>query len=134
MLNQAKQWLDFAERDRRAAVELATHDDLLGVAAFHCQQAIEKAMKAILELHGKPIPRVHDLVTLNEQVRPFLTTPIDETELGLATDVYLTARYPAADAPGTDASPTRARVDRLIATTARICEAVTAELNRETDQ
>ena len=92
MLYQAKQWLDFAERDRRAAIELATHDDLLGVAACHCQQAIEKAMKAILELHRKPIPRVHDLVTLNEQVRPFLTTPIEETELGLATDVYLTAR------------------------------------------
>lgn len=33
MLKLAKQWLDFAERDRTAAVALATHDDLLGIAA-----------------------------------------------------------------------------------------------------
>ncbi|MFB1490934.1 MULTISPECIES: HEPN domain-containing protein [unclassified Thiocapsa] len=33
-------------------------------AVYHCQQAGEKALKAFLAAHGRPIRRVHDLVLL----------------------------------------------------------------------
>ena len=47
MQRLAKQWLEYAQRDRQAAKELFGHDDLPAIAASHCQQAIEKALKAL---------------------------------------------------------------------------------------
>lgn len=43
----------------RALVDNASiTDDAIG---FHAQQAIEKAMKAVLAIHGVQFPRTHDL-------------------------------------------------------------------------
>lgn len=33
-------------------------------ACFHCQQAVEKYLKALLALHGKDIPKTHDIEEL----------------------------------------------------------------------
>ena len=64
MRKLAKSWLEFAARDLAAAKNLLNISDLSCMVAFHCQQTIEKAFKAILELRDLPIPRIHDLVTL----------------------------------------------------------------------
>jgi len=37
---------------------------LLGDAAFHCQQAVEKSLKALLTWHDRPFRRTHDLAEL----------------------------------------------------------------------
>jgi HEPN domain-containing protein len=37
---------------------------LLGDATFHCQQAVEKAMKAFLTWHDRIFRKTHDLVEL----------------------------------------------------------------------
>lgn len=51
-----------AESDLRACRALADQpgmdDDVVG---FHAQQAVEKAVKAVLVLRGVPFPRTHDL-------------------------------------------------------------------------
>lgn len=48
----------------RALVDNASiTDDAIG---FHAQQAIEKAMKAVLAIHGVQFPRTHDLGFLLE--------------------------------------------------------------------
>ena len=48
----------------RALVEnVSITDDAIG---FHAQQAIEKAMKAVLAIHGVEFPRTHDLGFLLE--------------------------------------------------------------------
>ncbi|MGH2444120.1 MAG: HEPN domain-containing protein [Chloroflexota bacterium] len=41
---------------------------LLSDTAFHCQQATEKAMKALLAWHDVPFRRVHSLEEIGEQV------------------------------------------------------------------
>ena len=47
-------WLAVAEEDRRvAAACIAMEPPLRGVAAFHCQQAVEKLLKGFLTLAGR---------------------------------------------------------------------------------
>lgn len=61
-LEEAEDWLVRARQDVRAAqVDLDAIPPLLADAAFHCQQAIEKAFKALLACHDQPLPRTHDL-------------------------------------------------------------------------
>lgn len=58
-------WLDVAERDREAAaVCLASGLSLRGVAAFHCQQAVEKLLKGFLVLAAKRSRKTHSLAQL----------------------------------------------------------------------
>jgi len=51
-----------AESDLRACRRLADEPDMEDdVVGFHAQQAVEKAVKAALVLHGVDFPRSHDL-------------------------------------------------------------------------
>jgi HEPN domain-containing protein len=55
-------WLARARDDIRGAdIDLAAAPPLLGDAAFHCQQAVEKALKAFLTWHDRPFRKTHDL-------------------------------------------------------------------------
>ena len=55
-------WLSRAQLDLRAAeVDLAASPPLLADAAFHCQQAVEKALKALLTHYDHPFRRTHDI-------------------------------------------------------------------------
>lgn len=49
-----------------AAIEMGLKMDppLSSVAAYHCQQAAEKLLEALLVLAGRPIRKIHDLDTL----------------------------------------------------------------------
>ena len=59
---EADAWLSRGRNDLRAAgILLAADPPLPGDAAFHCQQATEKALKALLTLHRHPFPKTHDL-------------------------------------------------------------------------
>jgi len=51
-----------ADSDLRACRRLADEPDMEDdVVGFHAQQAVEKAVKAVLVLHGVDFPRSHDL-------------------------------------------------------------------------
>ena len=64
----ARAWLDKAALDLRSArVDLEAAPPILGDALFHCQQAVEKALKAFLAWHDHPFRRTHDLVELGVQ-------------------------------------------------------------------
>ena len=55
-------WLARARDDVRAArVDLDADPPLLADAAFHCQQAVEKALKALLTLREQPFRKTHDI-------------------------------------------------------------------------
>jgi HEPN domain-containing protein len=55
-------WLERARQDLRATeVDLGASPPLLGDAAFHCQQAVEKALKAFLTRHVHPFRATHDI-------------------------------------------------------------------------
>jgi HEPN domain-containing protein len=56
------EWLRKAGRDLYMA-ELASRDPKQAPDAwgFHCQQAAEKALKALLQFHGREVERTHDV-------------------------------------------------------------------------
>lgn len=64
----------------RAAEFLLTESAAFpSVAAFHCQQAAEKYLKAFLTWHGVEFPKTHDigvLLDLVETVAPELATSL----------------------------------------------------------
>jgi HEPN domain-containing protein len=54
MAENAQDWLRFAEADLKAAELLQHFDDFpTAIHAFHCQQAIEKSLKAFLVARAK---------------------------------------------------------------------------------
>lgn len=64
----AKGWLNKAADGLRAGSHLLVADPpLAGAAAFHAQQAAEKAMKAFLAWHDVPFRRIHDLGEIGRQ-------------------------------------------------------------------
>ncbi len=65
---EVREWLRKAERDRPGAEAALAHaPPVTDVAAFHCQQAVEKYLKAYLVYRGEPFERVHDLSVLLDQ-------------------------------------------------------------------
>ena len=58
-------WLLKANDDLRGAqIDLDADPPLLGDVFFHCQQAVEKSLKAFLTWHDTPFRKTHDLVVL----------------------------------------------------------------------
>ena len=71
MKKTTRAWVRKAEADYRSAERLheckpPDHD----VVCFHCQQAAEKYLKAILEEGGLPIPKTHDVIRLAALLSP----------------------------------------------------------------
>ncbi len=63
VIRNTRQWLARGRDDlelAESAVREATRP-FMRDAAFHCQQAAEKALKAFLTWHDLPFPKVHDL-------------------------------------------------------------------------
>lgn len=63
--NPARAWLIKAEHDLASAKVLGEWSrPILDTAIYHCQQAGEKALKAILAHNRKPLQKTHDLEEL----------------------------------------------------------------------
>ncbi len=61
-IEELRRWLRKAEHDRIAAeAALGLVPPITDIAAFHCQQAIEKTLKAYLFWRGVEFERTHDL-------------------------------------------------------------------------
>lgn len=63
---ETQAWLDRARRDLRAA-RLLIAGDSNAEALFHCQQAVEKALKAFLTFHERAFRKTHDLGDLSHE-------------------------------------------------------------------
>ena len=63
---ESRAWLDRARRALRAA-RLLTAGDANAEALFHCQQAVEKALKAFLTFHERTFRKTHDLGDLSPE-------------------------------------------------------------------
>jgi HEPN domain-containing protein len=87
------------------------HDPL----CFHCQQAAEKYLKAVLSESGVPIPRTHDLGVLLGLAQPKLPNLLSlRRALNLLTQFAVEYRY-----PGLHASARQARSALRHATSVR---------------
>ena len=95
MTKQVKQWIDFAQTDIASAKKLNEDKALTQSAAFHCQQAVEKLFKAMLEYKQAPIKKIHNLDVLYKQCSDNVTININETILKEINEVYIDSRYPS---------------------------------------
>ena len=94
-------WLVKADDDLRGAeIDLAASPPLSGDALFHCQQAVEKALKGFLTLHDRPFRKTHDLdelATECEQLDHSLVRVLDRARD--LTPFAWRFRYPGDDEP-----------------------------------
>ena len=95
MKKQVEDWIRLADRDLHAAeILLKDEHPLTNIVAFHCQQTIEKYLKAFLiENDISPI-KTHDLIKLNNMVKDIKDLGIDEQSLLIVNEVYASSRYP----------------------------------------
>jgi HEPN domain-containing protein len=118
-------WLEKAALDMRSAcVDLEAVPPILGDALFHCQQAIEKVLKAFLAWHDTPFRKTHDLVELGMQCTS-VDPELEDLLRGAAplTEYAWKFRYPG-DVP----EPTGSEADKALALAAVVFEAVTERL------
>lgn len=94
--HQICQWLFKAGHDLRSARRLFTDEPpILDTAAYHCQQAAEKALKAFLVLHDIPFSKIHLLLPLVEQCVDVDPVFADLREAAEALTPFATVfRYP----------------------------------------
>ena len=72
-LDLARRWLQKAENDLVTARQtLLLSDGPTDTVAFHAQQAVEKALEALLTFFHVEFPRTHDLVRLLDMAAPHL--------------------------------------------------------------
>ena len=96
-----EEWIAKAEADRQSVTILLTAGPaLLGVAAFHCQQAAEKLLKGFLVLAGHRFRKTHELKELGRAVK--IQFPALADLVGSVEDWTIWSfayRYPAEDNP-----------------------------------
>jgi HEPN domain-containing protein len=91
-----KQWLAKAESDW-STVEILTASVHCPAEAvcFHCQQYVEKLLKAFLTLKDIEAPKTHDLRRLIQLALPFESKLVELTEESDALTVHgVQSRYP----------------------------------------
>jgi len=95
MKKQVESWIFLADNDLYAAELLLKEEyPLTNIIAFHCQQMIEKYLKAFLIENDVKLVRTHDLIKLNEMVNEVKYIGIDEKKLLIINEVYMESRYP----------------------------------------
>jgi HEPN domain-containing protein len=112
VLTEVREWLHKAAEDvRTAEVAGAAQPPLLDAAAFHCQQAAEKAIKGFLTLHARVFEKTHSIEKVGAlalAADPTLRAAIDRTTP--LTEYAWKFRY-----PGTPGEPTAAEVGEALA-------------------
>jgi len=95
MRASTREWLDRAADDLAAAELLLTRQDLTNVVAFHAQQAVEKALKAVIEEVHSDVVRTHSLTRLYGLVKGHYHVIIENMDiLDRLEAAYIAARYP----------------------------------------
>jgi HEPN domain-containing protein len=89
------QWLQAAEDDLRVAAKIISDDYLTHAVAFHCQQCVEKCLKAVLEEHGERVPKEHSTLKLYGLARQLTPLAVNVELLTDLDDLYIDARYPS---------------------------------------
>ena len=98
-LAEVSLWLEYAEADLALAQVPLPEKSKYEMLLFHAQQAVEKALKAILIIHGIEVPHSHNLLKLVELLPPqYASIPMLAQATAL-TDYAVFARYPGEHAP-----------------------------------
>jgi HEPN domain-containing protein len=97
-LDEIKEWFQVTEADLISAQILLDHDPpVITTACFHCQQAIEKALKAFLVWKNEPFEKTHDLTYLLELCETYgLEFDFLKSKAKTITAYAVENRYPSA--------------------------------------
>ena len=94
MVSNYKLWMDRAI----SSLKLASVKKEPGIyyedLCFQAQQAVEKALKALLIKKGQEPERTHNLVVLLQKVMQFYKVPEDIKDLIILNDYAVQTRYP----------------------------------------
>ena len=94
MSDEARVWLPYARENLQVA-ELTLDAGLLNPCLQNAQQAIEKALKALLILRSTPIKRTHSIRDLNHDLQlAEFETGLTEEECELLDSIYVSSKYP----------------------------------------
>lgn len=89
-------WLDRAGEDIASAKILSEHESCYNNAAFHCQQTVEKALKAYILLRSDLLVDGHNLPWLCKRAGKYDETFLDWLgESASLSKCYIETRYPA---------------------------------------
>ena len=94
MRDETKTWLDYADENLRSA-KLLLDSELFNPCLQNVQQAVEKALKAVLIELGIKLKKTHsinELVTILAEHN--LNVDITEDERDLFDSIYLPSKYP----------------------------------------
>jgi len=94
MKQSTKEWINAAEDDLNTIERLITDSSLTNIMAFHAQQTIEKALKAIIEEFSLGSIKTHNLQTLLSKIEELQTLRYDEYIIAEIDRLYIDARYP----------------------------------------
>src|SRR3989304_10523125 len=95
MKPETQEWVNISRRDLGSAQTLL-RDGFLENAAYFCQQAAEKLLKAVVTEHEMEPPKTHDLVELADLAGIELTDE-QRTFLTRLSDHAARSRYPGAE-------------------------------------
>ncbi|MBM3470065.1 MAG: HEPN domain-containing protein [Armatimonadetes bacterium] len=125
---ESRAWLTRAALDLRAAEFGRTGDPLLASdVVFHCQQMVEKAMKAFLTWHDRPFGKTHNLVELGQQCAAI----VPELEPVLRRTAWLTEYAWKYRYPGEPDLPSREETEEALGTAKEAYEALISRLPSE---
>ena len=95
VLEIVQQWVDKAEHDFEAARRILAVEEgcPYDTACFHCQQVVEKYLKALLTLAGIHAPRTHNLELLHNLLPVHYRLPVTDAELSSLNPYAVEVRY-----------------------------------------
>ena len=89
----AQEWLKASKIDLDSIQYIIKVEHLTSVVAFHAQQSVEKALKALISSKEIRIPKIHSLNKLFKLIEKDLT--VDGFEIiDMLDDLYIESRYP----------------------------------------
>jgi HEPN domain-containing protein len=128
LVSEARGWFRRARYDLGAGEADLAHDPpLTGDAAFHAQQAVEKAMKGFLTWHSRPFRKTHNLTEIGQQC-----TEVHQTlehllrRASTLTEYAWKYRY-----PGEPDEPPREEAEEALGLAREVCDALLARLPGE---
>lgn len=122
---ETRSWLEKATEDLRTAKILYNaKPPALAHVMFHCQQAVEKTMKAFLTWHQMPFRKTHNLREIGDQCISLDASLRELVEASIPLSDYAWEyRY-----PGEDEEPTRKEAQQAMTVAKKVYREFTKEL------
>lgn len=126
MRDITKNWIEFLKRDMESARILLGNEYCANNVLFHCQQAVEKGLKGLLEELELDIPRTHNLYKLYNLLPVEIQSGIDVNieQLNIIDEIYIDFRYPTAIGLLPDGFPSLKKAKEIFDMTSSIIEEI----------